>query len=108
MLSENEENIKSLNRSINKFSRMAHLEDVDSMWNAVNENSRQLIEIEKQNSDIVDSIQKNKEDVEGKIVAAIQETTCTIKSLTNKIKYAYWIAGGATGLAIIELLLLLV
>lgn len=106
-ISENEESIKNLNESINKFSGMAHLEDVDSIWNTVNEHSEQLIEIEKQNGDIVNSVQKDKEDVEAKIAAAIQETNSTIKSLTNKITYAYWIAGGATGLAIIELLLLL-
>lgn len=104
---ENEENIRNLNESINKFNSMAHLEDVDSTWNTVNKHSEQLIEIEKKNGDIVDSVQKNKEDIEAKIVVAIQEMNSTIESLTKKIKYAYWIAGGATGLAIIELLLLL-
>ncbi len=61
----------------------------------------------KQNDAIVASVQKNKEEVEAKIAASIQETNNTIESLTKKIKYAYWIAGGAAGLAIIELLLLL-
>lgn len=106
-VSENEENIKNLNEGINKFNSMAHLEDVDSTWNTVNEHSEQLIEIEKQNDDIVNSVQKHKEDVETKIAAVIQEMNSTIEFLTKKIKYAYWIAGGATALAIIELLLLL-
>lgn len=104
---ENEENIKSLNEGINKFNSMAHLEDVDNTWNTVNEHSEQLIEIEKQNDDIVNSVQKNKEDAEAQIAAAIQETNATIETLTKKIKYAYWIAGGAAALAIIEILLLL-
>lgn len=106
-VSANEENIKNLNEGINRFNSMAHLEDVDSTWNTVNEHSEQLIAIEKQNGDIVNSIQKNKEDAEVKIATTIQETNSIIESLTKKIKYAYGIAGGAAGLAIIELLLLL-
>lgn len=81
--------------------------DVDSIWKAVNEHSEQLIEIEKQNSDIINSVQKSKKDVDEKIAATIQETHSTINPLASKIKYAYWIAGGAIGLSIIELLLLL-
>jgi len=104
-VSANEENIKNLIEGINKFNSMTHLEDVDSTWNTVKEHSEQLIEIEKQNGGIVNSVQKNKEDVDAKIAAAIQETNGTIESLTKKIKYAYWIAGGTAGLAIIELLL---
>lgn len=92
---------------VEKISSLEHLEDVDSTWNTVKEHSEQLSEMEKQNDAIVVSVQKNKEEVEAKIAASIQETNNTIESLTKKIKYAYWIAGGAAGLAIIELLLLL-
>lgn len=106
-ISENEEDIKHMKEGINKFNSMAHLEDVDSMWNNVSEHSEQLIEIEKKNNDIVHSIQENKENVEEKILSTIQTTNGTIESLTKKIKYAYWIAGGAAGLAIIELILIL-
>lgn len=106
-VSANEKTIKNLDESINKFNRMAHLEDVDSTWNTVKEHSEQLSEMEKQNDAIAASVQKNKEEIEEKIAATIQETNNTIESLTKKIKYAYWIAGGAAGLAIIELLLLL-
>lgn len=107
-VSANEKTLKNLDESVNKFNSMAHLEDVDSTWNTVKEHSEQLNEMEKQNDAIVASVQKNKEEVEAKIAASIQETA-TIQStaLTKKIKYAYWIAGGAAGLAIIELLLLL-
>ncbi|MBU5344088.1 hypothetical protein [Caldifermentibacillus hisashii] len=106
-VSANEKTLKNLDESVNKFNSMAHLEDVDSTWNTVKEHSEQLSEMEKQNDAIVASVQKNKEEVEAKIAASIQETNNTIESLTKKIKYAYWIAGGAAGLAIIELLLLL-
>lgn len=106
-VSANEKTLKNLDESVNKFNSMAHLEDVDSTWNTVKEHSEQLSEMEKQNDAIVASVQKNKEEVEAKIAASIQETNNTIESLTKKIKYAYWMAGGAAGLAIIELLLLL-
>lgn len=103
-VSANENSIKNLNESINKINGMAHLEDVDSTWDTVKEHSGQLTEMEKQNETIVTSVQKNKEDVEVKIV----EANNAIASLTQKIKYAYLIAGGAAVLAIIELILLLV
>lgn len=99
----NENSIKNLNESINKINGIVHLEDVDSTWDTVMEHSGQLTDIEKQNETIVTSVQKNKEDVETKII----EANNAIASLTRKIKYAYMIAGGAAGLAIIELILFL-
>ena len=103
-VSANENCINNLNESINKINDMAHLKDVDSTWDTVKEHSGQLSEMEKQNEAIATSVQKNKEDVESKIV----EANNAIASLTQKIKYVYLIAGGASGLAIIELILLLV
>ncbi|WP_269088250.1 hypothetical protein [Streptococcus suis] len=38
----------------------------------------------------------------------VQATNAVIEELTKKVKYAYWIAGGALGLAVIVLILLLV
>lgn len=93
-VSANENSIKNLNESINKINGMAHLKK---------EYSGQLAGIEKHNEDIAASIQKNKEDIDVKIA----ETNNSISSLTQKIKYAYWIAGGSAGLAMIELVLLL-
>ena len=103
-MSANEQDIKNLNESVNKFKDITHLDDVDSTWDTVKEHSGQLTQMEKQNEAIVTSVQENKEDVEAKIV----EANNAIASLTQKIKYAYLIAGGTAGLAIIELILLLV
>jgi predicted nucleic acid-binding Zn-ribbon protein len=103
-VSANEQDIKNLNESVNKFKDITHLDDVDSTWDTVKEHSGQLTQMEKQNEAIVTSVQENKEDVEAKIV----EANNAIASLTQKIKYAYLIAGGTAGLAIIELILLLV
>lgn len=103
-VSANENSIKNLNESIDKLNGMVHLEDVDSTWDTVKEHSGQLTDIKKQNETIATSVQKNKEDVEAKIL----EANNAIAALTQKIKYTYLIAGGAAGLAIIELILLLV
>lgn len=102
-VSANEQNFINLNKSIIKINSMAHLEDVDRTWDTVNEHSKQLTEMEKQSEVIATDLQKNKEDVEVKTA----EVDNAIISLTQKIKYAYLIAGGAAGLAIIELILLL-
>ncbi len=103
-VSTNENSINNLNESITKINGMAHLEDIDSTWDTVKEHSGHLTEIAKQNEAIAISVQKNKEDVEAKIV----EANNAIASLTQKIKCAYLIAGGVAGLVIIELILLLV
>lgn len=103
-VSANENRIKNLNESINKINSIVHLKDVDSTWDTVKEHSGQLTDIEKQNEAIVISVRESKEDIEAKIA----EANNAISSLTQKIKYAYLIAGGAAGLAIIELILLMV
>ena len=84
------------------------MDDVDDMWNNVEEHTSKLIECEKRDEELADAIQKNKEEVNENIAVMVQATNAAIETLTKKVKYAYWIAGGAAGLAIIELILLLV
>ena len=38
---------------------------------------------------------------------AVQAANVAVEILTKKVKYAYWIAGGSAGLAIVEMILLL-
>lgn len=95
--------LEELRKFKQRLDGYAHLADVDSTWNTVREHSAKLTEIEKQNKVIADSVQKNKEEVKAEIV----EANHAIASLTQKIKNAYLIAGGAAGLAIIESILLL-
>ena len=91
-----------------KLSGISHLDDVDDMWNNVEEHTSKLIKCEKRDEELADAIQKNKEEVNENIAVMVQATNAAIETLTKKVKYAYWIAGGAAGLAIIELILLLV
>lgn len=107
LINSNSGDINHLKEYKDKLSGISHLEDVDSIWEDIEEHKSQLTECEKKNGVLADTIQKNKEEVDEKIVAAIQETNTVIESLTKRIKYAYLIAGGAAGLAIIELILLL-
>lgn len=110
--------IENINSNVNEINRLkeyneklntiSHLEDVDEIWKDVEKHSSELIEGKERDEELSIAIQKNKENVDGKILNIIHTNNANIESLTKKIKYAYWIAGGSAGLAIIELILLLV
>ena len=91
-----------------KLSEMSHLEDVDSIWKKVENHTSQLAEFERGEEGLAAIIQKNKEEVDEKIAATVQKNNSDVKSLMKQIKYAYLIAGGSAGLAVIELILLLI
>lgn len=90
-----------------ELSGISHLDDVDGMWNNIEDHMSKLIECEKRDSELTDTIQKNKEEVNENIAEAAQATNVAIEILAKKVRYAYWIAGGSAGLAIVELILLL-
>lgn len=81
--------------------------NVKAMWNDIEDHTSKLIECEKRDVELTDTIQKNKEEVNEKIVEAVQAANVAVEILTKKVKYAYWIAGGSAGLAIVEMILLL-
>ncbi|HEL2422988.1 hypothetical protein ACTGJ2_06425 [Streptococcus suis] len=107
-VSASEKDIQNLHENINKVNGIAHLEDVDNIWTTVKEHSGILTKLEKQNEVTAYSVKKNKEEINENIVEVVQATNAVIEELTKKVKYAYWIAGGALGLAVIVLILLLV
>ena len=53
------------------------------------------------------NMKKYQEEIDRKIEKLTQESNSKIESLKNKIALTYWIAGGALGIAIIEMFLLL-
>ena len=83
------------------------MKDIDSMWNTVNEHSKQMNVFEQQGSVTVTSMKKYQEEIDRKIEKLTQESNSKIESLKNKIALTYWVAGGALGIAIIEMFLLL-
>lgn len=104
----NAHNISVLKEYKDKLSGISHLDDVDSIWKNVEEHTSKLVECERRDEDLAVTIQKNKEEVNENIAEAVQTANAAIETLTKKVQYAYWIAGGSAGLAIIELILLLV
>lgn len=103
----NAHEISLLKKYKDKLSGISHLDDIDGMWNDIEEHTSKLIECEKRDAELIDTIQKNKEEVNENIVEAVQAANVAIETLTKKVKYAYWIAGGSAGFAIVELILLL-
>lgn len=107
-INSNAHSISVLKEYSDKLSSISHLEDVDSIWINVEEHTSKLAKCEKTNEDLAATIMKNKEEVNYSISEAIQSSNSAIKSLTKKIKYAYWIAAGSAGFAIVQLILLLI
>lgn len=84
-----------------------HLEDIDELWNVNVANGQRITDIEKQEDETKIAVQKNKEIIEATIAELREENSSAVQSLTNKVKYVYMIAGGSLGLALIELIIIL-
>lgn len=107
LLEANKTSIHGLNEYKTKLCSMAHLDDVDDIWESVENHSTQLSELEKQSDEIKDIVKTNKDHTNAAIAGAIEQSNIAVEMLTKKIKYAYLFAGGAVGLAIIELIVIL-
>lgn len=99
--------VKQLNEYRIKLSKMSHLEDVDGIWDTIEKQSVQLSALESQHVEIMSAVQNNKESTDMTLANAIQQSNATVEILEKKVKYAYLIAGGSAGLAIIQLIVLL-
>ena len=106
-IDSNSHDISILKEYMGKLSGISHLDDVDIIWKDVEEHTAKILKCERRDEDLTVTIQKNKEEVNENIAEAVQTANAAIESLTKKVKYAYWIAGGSVGLSIIELILLL-
>ena len=126
--------VSALSNFRNKLEGYAHLDDIDQMWDDLDNCRKNLEEVNStiqtyrsevdrfaaigtENKDSIAALsqkladvelatatQKDEEDVKEKVTQAVQQA---VGSLAEKVKYAYWIAGGSAGLAMIELVLLL-
>lgn len=103
----NKESINKLSKYKEKLSSITHLDDVDDMWGSVENHSAQLSELEKQSGEIKNIIQTNKNETTATIASAIEQSNMAVEILTKKFKYAYLLAGGAVGLAVVELIVVL-
>lgn len=99
----NRSSIIELKAFKNDVKSIVHIVDVDSMWEQGNELKTDLVKV---NSRIGDLKDKTTE-IDKKIADNADEMQDKVDSLMTKLKYAYCIAGGALGLAVIELILVL-
>lgn len=106
-IDENALEINELKDYKETLDSISHLQDVDSIWQSVEGHDAQLIEGSKRDEELAADIQKSRDEVNQRISETVQATNLDIEALTRKVTYSYWIAGGAAGLAIIELILLL-
>lgn len=105
-VSDNKEDINILHGFTEKLSGIKHLMEVDDIWKQMEVCQLRIKELEQ-----TDEIQMGKLEelaqADEEIADTVQKTDAAVASLTKRIKYAYLIAGGSAGLAMIELLLLL-
>lgn len=95
--------IEELQSFRNSIDAIGHVSDIDSMWsqgNLLKEN------LEDANSGIL-SLKDKTSEMDKDITDKSNKTLEKIAVLETKLKYAYYVAGGALGLAVIELILAL-
>ena len=61
------------------------MDDIDDMWNDIEDHTSKLIECEKRDVELTDTIQKNKEEANENIVEAVQAANVAIETLTKKL-----------------------
>lgn len=106
-LNQQIEELEAIISFISELEQIVHLQDIDGMWDLIKLNSSQLSELEKQSDKTNRIVQTNKESTDAAIASVIEKNNTDIQMLTKKIKYAYILAGGSLGLAIIELIMIL-
>lgn len=91
-----------------KLCSIVHLSDVDELWNSNEDHSNQLLKLEKQSEEIKKLVRENKDLIDTAIESEVEKNNAAVQMLSKKIKYAYLIAGGSLGLAVIELIVILI
>lgn len=96
-IERNVENISKIVTALKAFKEKIEsnqsLTDIDSRWKDVEKYTFKLLESEKRNKELTETV---------------QTMNVAVESLKKKVECAYWIAAGSAGLAIIELILFLV
>lgn len=103
-VAQNKMDIAELNQGL---SAIAHLNDVDNLWEANETHSAEIKELQKQNEDTRNLIQQNKDLADQSLADEKSRTDTALQNLNKKIQYAYWVAGGSMALALIELFVIL-
>lgn len=96
----NRRSIEELRKFRSEVGSIEHIADVDSIWEQGNDVKTNLAEA---NNHIV-SLQEKTTKIDKVIADKTAEMQDKVVSLETKLKYAYYIAGGAFGLAVVELI----
>lgn len=107
LVEENKISIGELKEYKSKLCNITHLKDVDDIWSSNKLHSSQLSELERQRDEIKSTIQTIKKNTDATIASVVEKNDTAVQMLTKKIKYAYLISGGTLGIAIIELIVIL-
>lgn len=99
----NRELITELQEFRGEVDSLEHLVDVDSLWEQGNVLKMELADT---NNSVI-SLQQKTVEIDNEIADKTEKMQYSIASLERKLKYAYFVAGGALGLAVVELLLAL-
>lgn len=99
--------IEILLKFMDKLSGYQHLQDIDEIWSKTEVYSNQLSKLEKQSDETNNLIENNKKLIDAAIADAVEKNDTAVQMLTKKIKCAYLLAGGTLGLALIELVIIL-
>lgn len=103
----NQIHIDELSEYKDELCGIAHLNEVDELWNSNEIHSSQISELEKQSEEVKNLILENKKLIDAAIIKAVEKNDTDVQMLTQKIKYAYLLAGGSLSLALIELIAIL-
>lgn len=106
-LSDAQNRLDSLEQYRHELRNIAHLNDVDKLWESNNMHSDQISELHRQDEEMSALIHSNKELVDLYIAKIEEKNKSVMQILTKKIKYSYLIAGSAACLAVIELIIIL-
>lgn len=90
-----------------KLCSITYLNNVDDIWNSSELHSSQLSTMEKQSDETKRMVQTNKENTDAAITSIVEKNDTAVQMLSKKIKYAFLLAGGSLGIAIIELIVIL-
>ncbi len=102
----NQNHIGELSKYKEELCGIKYLKEVDKLWNSNEVHSNQLSELEKQSEETNNFIQNNKKLIDMAIADVVEKNDIAVQALTKKIKYAYLLAGGSLGLALIELVVI--
>lgn len=106
-VNKNKDSITELELYRRKLSELKHLDDVDTLWDSNETHSAEIVELQQEDKKLEATIENNKELFNAALSEITQKNEEVVKELSNKIKYAYLIGGGALGVALIELVIIL-